>query len=267
MHIRSSVAFLALAAMLAIPSQSQAQNRDALRLPMPAAPDMSQTTGRTQPGVAASSPVGFGPNKGDVFAGFGYQNATSAGAESDGSISAGMGFFNGQEMAGLEFVLSSNSTIRSGFGSRMMAGLKVHKSFAGNVGVGLGIEGIKINGDTDTDPSIYLAATKVILRDGAAHFSQYTLNLGVGNGRFQPIEDFAAGKSGMGVFVSGAVRVNDWSSAIVDYSGTGLNLAASFTPLANLPLVITPSFNDVTGVAPGGTKGRFALGAGFSWKY
>jgi hypothetical protein len=268
MLLRSSAAFLALAATLAIPSESQAQGRDALRLPMPAAPDMSQMTGRAQPGVAASSPVGFGPSKGDIFAGFGYQSATSAGSESDGTISAGMGFLDPTDMVGIELVLTSLSTVRSGFGSRMTAGLKVHKAFAGNVGVGLGIEGLKINGDNDTDPAIYVAATKVMpIRVGMSTFNQVTLNFGIGNGRFQPIEDFAAGESGMGVFAGGALKINHFSSFIVDYGGAGLNIAASFTPLQNLPLVITPSFSDVTGVAPNGKAGRFALGAGFSWKY
>ncbi len=268
MLLRSSAAFLALAATLALPSESQAQSRDALRLPMPAAPDMSQMTGRAQPGVAASSPVGFGPAKGDIFAGFGYQSATSAGSESDGTISAGMGFLNPQEMVGLELVVTSLSTVRSGFGSRMTAGLKVHRAFAGNLGIGLGVEGVKINGDNDTDPAVYVAATKVMMmREGMSTFNQLTLNLGVGSGRFQPIEDVMAGESGMGVFASGALKINRAASFIIDYGGAGLNVAASFAPMQNMPLVITPSFSDVTGVSPTGRAGRFALGAGFSWKY
>ena len=97
-------------------------------------------------------------------------------------------------------------------------------------------------------------------------FNQATLNLGIGNGRFQSVDNQAAGENGMGVFASGALRVNSWSSAIFDYTGAALNLAYSFTPSATMPLVVTPSLNDVTG-AGNGRKGRLALGVGYSWKY
>ena len=264
---RSSAAFLALVVSLAVPSASHAQSRDVYKLPMPRPAEMAGVvTGRAQPGVAASSPIGFGPSKGDFFAGVGYQNKTTIGTESDGTVSAGIGFFNPSEIVGLEVVVTSLSTVRSGFGSRMVGALKVHKALPGNIGVGVGLEGIKINGENDTDPSYYIAATHVRnLRGDAPTFNQVTLNLGLGNGRFQSAADFLAGGSGVGVFGSGALRLNAFSSAIVDYTGAQTNIAFSFTPSKTLPFVITPSFNDVFGSA--GPKGRFALGAGFSWKY
>jgi hypothetical protein len=265
---RSSAAFLALAVTLAFPSASQAQGRDVYKLPMPRPAEMAAAvTGRTQPGVAASSPIGFGPGRGDVFAGLGYQNSSAVGTESDGSLSAGMGFFDPRETAGLEFVLTSLSTVRAGFGSRMVAGLKVHKALERNIGVGVGVEGIKINGDDfDTDPSIYIAATQVrMMREGQSTFNQMTFNLGLGTGRFQSADAFADGESGVGVFAGAALRINWFSSAIVDYTGAAVNLAASFTPSRTLPLVITPSINDLSGAA--GDAGRLALGVGFSWKY
>ena len=265
---RSSVAFLAFAMTLALPSALQAQGRDVYKLPMPRAPEQaSSVTGRAQPGVAASSPVGFGPGKGDVFAGIGYQNQSAVGTESDGSLSVGMGFLDASELAGLEVVVTSLSTVRSGFGSRMVGALKVHKSFANNIGVGVGLEGIKLVGeDFDTDPSFYVAATHVrVLREASKPFNTATLNLGLGNGRFQAADAFAAGESGVGVFASAALRLNWYSAAIVDFTGAAVNLAMSFTPSKTLPLVITPSFNDLSGAA--GEAGRFALGAGFSWKY
>jgi len=265
---RSSVAFLAFALTVALPSASQAQGRDVFKLPMPRAPEQaSSVTGRAQPGVAASSPIGFGPGRGDIFAGIGYQNQSAVGTESDGSLSAGMGFFNASDMAGLEVVVTSLSTIRSGFGSRMVGALKVHKTMPNNIGVGVGIEGIKLVGeDFDTDPSFYVAATMVkTLREATSPFNTATLNIGLGNGRFQNADDFAAGESGIGFFASGALRLNWFSSAIVDYTGAAVNIAASFTPSKTLPLVITPSINDLSGAA--GEAGRLALGVGFSWKY
>ena len=267
MMLRLSASALAIAVLLALPGASQAQGRDIYRLPMPQPPQMiGQEMGRAQPGVAASSPVGFGPGKGDIFAGLGYQASTGTTGESDGALSVGGGFFNPRETVGLEVVLTSLSTVRSGFASRMVGSVKLHKAFAGQSGVGLGVEGIKINGEEfDTEPSIYLAATHVRTLRQANTFNQLTANIGVGNGRFQSAEDFSNGESGVGVFISGALRLNRVSALILDYTGAQLNTAFSFTPSRSLPLVITPSLNDVTGTS--GSAARFALAAGMSWKY
>ena len=264
MRLRS-FAPLALAVSLALPGALQAQGRDVYKLPVPTADMMGAAMGRTQPGVAASSPIGFGPRQGDVFAGLGYQAKTVNG-DDDGALSVGGGFLNPEEMVGIEAVLTSLSTVRSGFGSRLVGGVKVHKIVSG-WGLGLGVEGIYLNGnDFDTKPSVYLAGTRVLnVRQGASTFNSATINLGLGNGRFQSAEDFAADKSGVGFFLSSSIRMNDWSSAILDYTGAQVNLALSFAPLKNLPLVITPSMNDITGEA--GDKARLSLGAGMSWKY
>jgi hypothetical protein len=255
---------LALAAAVALPSAVQAQGRDVYLLPMPTEQMMGAAMGRTQPGVAASSPIGFGPRAGDIFAGFGYQ-AKATNGEQDGALSVGGGFLDPDKIVGIEAVLTSLSTLRSGFGSRMVGGAKVHKNVSG-WGLGLGVEGIFLNGDEfDTKPSVYLAGTRALKVRDADTFNSATINLGLGNGRFQSAQDFAADKSGIGFFVSSSIRVNQWSSAIVDYTGAQVNLALSFAPLKNLPLVITPSMNDITGEA--GDKARLSLGAGMSWKY
>jgi hypothetical protein len=250
--------------MLALPGATQAQGRDVYKLPMPMQM-AGASMGRAQPGVAASSPIGFGPSRGDIFAGLGYQTKTGTSGEQDGALSVGGGFFNPNETVGLEVVLTSLSTIRSGFGSRMVAGAKVHK-IVNDFGIGLGIEGLKLNGDEfDTDPSIYVAATTVRPVRDAETFNQATFNLGLGNGRFQSAEDFSSGETGIGVFASAALRMNYFSTAIVDYTGAQVNLALSFSPLQNVPLVITPALNDVTGAS--GSAARLSLGVGMSWKY
>jgi hypothetical protein len=264
MQLRSSSALLALVAMLALPSAAQAQGREALLLPEPAAP-AGATTGRAQPGVAASSPLGYGPSRGDVFTGVGYQHKSALGS-ADGTISGGMGFFDPQETVGLEVVLTSASTVRSGFGSRMMGAMKVHKTLANGTGIGLGYEGFKLWGDEfDVDASFYVAGTRQFALRSAPTFNSATLNLGVGSGRFQSVEAVQDGESGMGFFFSAGVRMTAATGLILDYTGGMTNFGFSFTPSPTLPLVITPSLNDLSGEA--GPGGRFALGVGFSWKY
>lgn len=264
MRLRSSATFLALALSLTLPGALTAQSRDVYLIP-----EMTDaggaTMGRAQPGVAASSPVGFGPSRGDIFAGFGYQvKAPGTGAQ-DGALSVGGGFLDPNETVGIEAVLTSLSTIRGGFGSRLVGALKVHKVVNG-WGLGLGYEGIYLNGNEfDTKPSVYVAGTRVLQVREAATFNRATINLGLGNGRFQSASDFAAGETGIGFFLSSSININEWSSAIIDYTGAQTNLALSFAPFKNMPIVITPSMNDITGEA--GDKARLALGAGMSWKY
>ena len=267
MQLRSSAPLFAFAALLAIPGVSQAQGRDVFKLHMPTETEApAPVMGRAQPGVAASSPIGFGPARGDAFAGFGYQHSTATGGNSDGATSVGIGLLSPNETIGVELVLTSLSTVRSGFGSRMVGGMKVHKTLANGTGVGLGIEGTRIAGDEfDTRESIYLAATQVRSIREADTFNAVTLNVGVGTGRFQSADNFVAGKNGLGIFASAGLRMNGYSSAILDFTGSQLNAALSFSPFATLPIVVTPSVNDVTGAA--GQAGRLALAAGLSWKY
>jgi hypothetical protein len=262
MQLRSTVAALALV-VLALPAAAQQAarpNYDAFMLP-----ETAPSMGRTAPGIAASSPVAFGPNKGDVFAGFGYQTKSAFGTQ-DGSISGGMGFFN-SETVGLEVVLTSVSTIRSGFGSRMLGALKAHRSLGNGRAIAVGYESIKLVGDGfDANPAFYLVGTQAgSIGQGRTTFNSYSLNLGLGNERYQSAEAQLNGDSGMGVFFAGSVRVNSAMSAILDYTGGQTNIAFSFSPFTSRPIVITTSFNDITGEM--GDKARLMIGAGMSWRY
>lgn len=257
---------LALAVTLALPSAVQAQGRDAYLLPVPSQQQLASAVfGRSAPGIAASSPVGFGPNQGDVFAGFGFTPKAPGTGESDGSLSVGGGFFNSSEIVGLEVVLTSLSTFRSGFGSRTSAALKAHKIVRG-WGVGLGVSNIQLNGGTDADPSIYAAATRTfaVKRDGP-YFRNGSINVGLGNGSFRFASAQIDDESGVGLFLSSSIEVNNWSSAIFDFSGGTTNLGLSFVPFGKLPLVMTATMSDLTGEF--GDKARLGLGAGMSWKY
>ena len=261
------LAALALVLAFALPSALVAQDAPRLtKLQVPTTEWAEARLGRAQPGVAASSPVGFGPNQGDIFAGLGYQASTGVDGAQDGALSVGAGFLNGNDKVGIEAVLTSLSTLRSGFGSRMVGAVKVHKTIQ-DWGLGLGVEGFYLNGnDFDTKPSVYVAATRGFhVNRGAEYFSRGTINFGLGNGRFQQIEDFRNGDNGVWFFASSSIKINYFSSAIIDYTGAQVNLALSFSPLKKIPLVITPSLNDVGGAV--GDRARLALGAGMSWKY
>lgn len=256
---------LAVTLAVAIPAAAFAQDRSALLLKVPTAPAMGAATGRAQPGVSTASPLGFGPNMGDVFVGFGYQNEARGTTEDDGSASLGFGLGNSQSMVGLEAVITSLSTVREGFFKRTALGLKLHRDLPNDAAIGVGVEGIMLNGGTDSKTSAYVALSKYASLGSGEYFNAVTLNVGAGNGRFQRVADFAADKNGINVFASAGLRVTSWLGAIGEYTGQDVNLGLSLAPIPSIPLVITPALADVTTTA--NDKVRFTLGAGLSWHY
>jgi hypothetical protein len=258
----------ALAALLAAPALGVAQDRSALLLRAPSDPNaMGSVTGRAQPGVASASPLGFGPNFRDVFGGVGYQAETRYGGDDDGAVSAGLGLGNSRTMVGVELVLTSLSTVRSGFGERMVASVKVHRELPHSFGIGVGAEGFKITGEDsfEPDPSFFVALSKVVRLSQSDFFSGATLNVGLGNERFQQEEDILAGEDGIGFFASAGIRIAPALGAIFDYTGQDLNLGLSIAPFSKIQLVITPGLADVLEQA--GDGARFTLGAGLAWRF
>jgi hypothetical protein len=256
------------------PEAVRAQTRDDLLLPVPtslAAP--AGRFGRASPGVSASSPLAFGPNWRDVFAGVGYQATTRYGGGDDATVSAGFGLGNSIDAVGLEVVITSLSTVRSGFMSRSVVGFKAHRSLPGNAAIAVGVEGTKMTGSFDSKSSVYGVISKVVaLRDDGFEetpFSSMTINGGLGNGRFcaeQTVNNVHGLKDcGVNFFGSVGLRANQWAGLIADWTGQDLNLGISLAPFPAFPLVITPTLADVTGTA--GDKVRFTLGAGFGLRF
>ncbi|MEY4609485.1 MAG: hypothetical protein RL625_1702 [Gemmatimonadota bacterium] len=266
MSLRSRSTFASLVALLAVPGVLVAQGREVYKLPIPTA--IGAETGRAQPGVTAASPIGFGPGSGDFFAGVGYQNSTRFGGGNDGSLSLGAGLGDATKLGGLELVVTSASTVRSGFFDRMYGAAKVHRTLGNGVGVAAGIEGVTLSGESTFDPALYVAATKVQQIGTGPYFNSVTWNGGIGTKRFALASD-PNEQGSVGVFASAAIKANSYTSMIADYTGQDLNLGLSFAPFQALPLTISPSIVDVLGRAKdvnGNASGaRLALGIGFSY--
>ena len=263
MVLRSLRPFLLLATALPLSIGAQAVNLDLYKLPIPTPPAIGAEMGRAQPGATAASPIAYGPKWGDFFVGGGYQASTRYGGGQDGSVAAGMGLGDPARAVGVELVVSSASTIRSGFGDRMYGSTKLHRILPGGAGIALGLEGISLSGTAQSDPAVYVAYTKVQQLNQGEFFNAITWNGGVGNGRFQSEDRVTAGSSGLGYFLSAAIRVSPKMAAVADWSGQDLNLGMSFAPFRSLPITISPALVDVLGTAGDGI--RFTLGAGMSW--
>lgn len=269
----------ALAAVILAPSTGTAQQPTKEQLLLPALPEgwtpkPPGIFGQSAPGVSTASPLAFGPNFGDVFFGGGYQAKTRNGGGDDGSLSGGFGLGNSQTAIGLEVVLVSASTVRSGLFERTMMALKAHKSLPGNSAIAVGVEGIELNGNSGVDPNWFVVASRMVaLRDGGSEntpFSQVTLNIGAGNGRFCQAEEvvtdaFVTKDCGANVFASVGLRANKYIGLIGDYTGQDINLGLSLAPFPKFPIVITPALVDVAGMA--NKEMRFTLGAGIGMRF
>jgi len=244
--------------------QAQAVDLEIFKLPLPAPPvAVGAETGRAQPGVTAASPIAYGPKWGDFFAGGGYQLSTRYGGGQDGSVAVGGGLGDPQKYVGMEVVIASASTIRSGFGNRMYGSTKIHRILPNGAGIGLGLEGISLTGQAQSNPAMYLAYTQVQQLNEGDYFNAITWNGGVGNARFQAEDRLLEGKKGLGYFFSAAIRISPKMAAIADWGGQDLNIGMSFAPFRSLPITISPALVDVLGTAGDGI--RFTVGGGISW--
>ncbi len=269
-----------LTALILAPGSSVAQQPTREQLMLPPLPEgwkpvgQGGIFGKSAPGVSTASPLAFGPSFHDVFFGGGYQATTRNGGGDDGSLSGGFGLGNSQTAIGLEVVLVSASTVRSGLFERTMMSLKAHKALPGNAAIAFGVEGINLSGQSGADPNWFAAASRVVaLRDGGNEktpFSQATLNIGAGNGRFCQAEEvatdiFTTKDCGAMVFASVGVRANKYIGLIGDFTGQDVNLAVSLAPFPKFPIVITPALVDVAGMA--NKEMRFTLGAGIGMRF
>lgn len=277
---------LCIAAVLGMTMASSALAQDDARekLKIPEVAGLTSEVGhfpRGAPGTSTGSPIAFGANWGDIYAGFGLQAPIRYSNASDAAATIGMGFANAQEYVGLDVGLTFLSTVRSGFTNRMGLSAKIHKIFAENWGVGIGIQNIYIsNQPVDGNPSVYAVVSKVMDLSGTwlGDFRSLTLSAGAGNEDFRLENDVRAGnKNAIAAFGSAALRIWEPVSLIVDWPGQDLNVGISVVPFKEFPLVFTPAINDLTGSAgtydPTGALGyrtvrpRFSLGVGMSMKF
>ncbi len=282
-----SVVLLAIASVGLLPSVVAAQQADSLRARMivgiPDSLDVLDIVARTAPGSSAGSPTAFGPSWGDGYAGLGLTNRARYMPSrpfsefwdgADGAVSVGFGVGNARDKVGLDVNIASYSTWKRGLGTRMGISFKLHRVFDGNWGVGVGYENAITRGPVDSDPSLFLAVSKVWQHEAWNPFISITGTVGAGDGRFRFERDVAAGKDTWNVF--GSVGLQGWQpvSLIADWTGQDLVLGASVVPfelpgmpddLKDISLVVTAGFADLTGSAGDGV--RFILGVGLAFRW
>lgn len=225
------------------------------------------------PAASINVPGAWGADWGLLFAGGGYQGRTRYTEDDDGAVVVGLGIGNAYETIGLEVAYTSVSTVRSGLFDRSTLSFKAHRALTPSTSLAVGFENAVEFGETgdpifdqDGGQSLYAVLGKVYLFGPASQpFSQVTIHLGAGNGRFRSEENVLADTGSIGVFGGAAVRVIEQASVIAEWTGQDAALGLSLAPFRTLPVTITSALVDLTGSAGDGT--RFSIGIGFGARF
>jgi hypothetical protein len=216
------------------------------------------------PAASISTPIGFGANFGQIFGGFGFQSRTRFTNQADGGLALGVGLGEPQKIVGLDVTLAILSLFGDNAG-RGSFSFKIHRSLPEGFAVALGFENAIRWGETDAGSSIYGVVSKFFqfTETTKEPFSQLTLSLGVGGGRFRSEGAIEDGVNSLGVFASAGLRIVEPVSAIVEWSGQDLNAGISLIPFPKVPLTINLAGADLTGNA--GDGARFVMSIGYNY--
>ncbi len=239
--------------------------------------------GSLSPGMTIFNPSAFGADNNTIFLSGSYQNRTRFTNTSDGELGLGIGLGDASSFLGAELSYTINSFGRSqGFGSGGF-NAKIHKKLSDDFSLALGwnqFAQVRLgNGNAGANipfdypkNSYYAAATKVFATtDNIDSFlSRIALTAGIGGGTFlsetalQQALVANRDPSGLGVFGSAGFRIAKPLSAVVEWTGQDLAAGLSYVPFEGFPLVISPSFRDITGA---GNGSRFVLGTGLAYTF
>ena len=228
------------------------------------------STGRTvTPGITVATPVGFGGFYGNVAIGGAYQAGYSGGNNDDANIATTVSLGNPKEFVSFDLTwniygLSDTYGTPNNFGASYLS-VQISRLLANDWSVGLGAEGIiRFEArDASNANSYYLVTSKVFVlnEDTTKPLSVLYTSIGLGTGRFLPVENFDQyGGTGVNIFGSAAIQVIEGVNAIVEWSGQDLNAGLSIAPFRNFPLIITPAVVELTNNTGNG-GGRFVISA------
>jgi hypothetical protein len=203
-----------------------------------------------------------------------YDNPPGTGQNrQDGAAYVGFGLGDARNFVGLETVATSYSTAISGFLNKGSFSFKLHKQFGEQFAIAGGYENAAIWNRTpafslDGGKTGYGVASFVFNPDpNMGAFSNTTLSVGGGAGRFRSIGDIRNGKDSYGIFGSLGTRLSPNFSVVVDWNGqdvgVGLPIAVYLGDNASLQLV--PSVVDLANKETGGA--RFLLNGGLGFRF
>jgi hypothetical protein len=248
----------------------------------------------TFPVGGLGTPTAFGANWGDFFFGAGYQNETrpniysnlrlpndplaTAAEKKKGqetfAYSVGLGLGDARSFFGLETVATTyNRTGAGNPGSFENGGVsfKLHKLLGDNFAIAGGYENAVTFGNNPATPdggvnggrTGYGVASLILNPDPTmGFFSNTTLSVGAGAGRFRSVGDIRTNKDNINVFGSLGTRLFSNVSLVGDWNGQDLSVGLPITiPFGGgSSFQVTPALVDLANPETGGS--RFSVSGG-----
>jgi hypothetical protein len=235
------------------------------------------------------TPTAFGANTG-FFLGAGYQNETRPliynnppGTVKQGetyAYSVGLGLGDSRNFLGLETVATTYN--RPNVGSFENGGIsfKVHKLLGDNFAIAGGYENaitfgsnsgfnpVAPDGGVNGGRTGYGVASVILNPDpNMGFFSNTTLSVGAGAGRFRNVGDIRNGIDTINIFGSVGTRLSSNFSLVADWNGQdlGVGLPISIPFGGGTSFQITPALVDLVNSETGGSRFTVSGGLGFNF--
>lgn len=242
-------------------------------------PELTSSNVNIYPVGGLNTPSAFGASWGNVFVGTSYQSSTRAAlylnppnpgqARNDGAVYLGVGLGDARNFLGLETVATSYSTAISGFLNAGTVSFKLHKQFGDNFAIAGGYENaIPWSKGLDGGQTGYGVATLVLNPDpNLGFFSNTTISVGGGAGRFRNVGDIRTGKDSYGVFGSLGTRLSPNFSLVADWTGQDLGIGIPITIYLSdsATIQLVPSVIDLVNKETGGA--RFVVNGGLGFRF
>ncbi len=263
---------------------------------------VAATATSTFPVGGLGTPTAFGANWGDFFLGAGFQGETrpqvnnpavrlpndtaattaeKAKGRETFAYSVGLGLGDARNFLGLETVATSyNRDLASGTTGLFDNGgvsFKLHKLLGDNFAIAGGIENAITFGNNPGTPGFgtnggvqtgYGVASLILNPDpNMGFFSNTTLSVGAGAGRFRSVGDIRANKDNINVFGSLGTRLFSNVSLVGDWNGQDLSVGLPITiPFGGgSAFQITPAIVDIANPETGGS--RFSVSGGLGFRF
>ena len=256
-------------------------------------PDIANSNVRTYPVGGLGTPTAFGASTG-FFVGAGYQNQTRPNIYGNPpnpgfvpatnkqpetyAYSVGLGLGDARSFVGLETVGTTYNRGNTGSFENGGISFKLHKQLGDNFAIAGGYENaITFGNNAGFNPAPdggvnggrtgYGVASVILNPDpNLGFFSNTTLSVGAGAGRFRSVGDIRAGRDTINVFGSVGTHLFPGVSLVADWNGQDLGVGLPISiPLGGASFQITPAYVDLVNNETGGSRFVVSGGLGFSF--
>jgi hypothetical protein len=258
-------------------TQASLQQRVAALEVVPLAVELPGLT----PSVSSNVPTAYGFSEGQGGVGIGYADKGPGNTRHTGALGVVLGLGDPYHGVGIDagynvLELFAHAGQPGPFDAGSFT-FRAHRALGPNTQVAVGAENVADFGGGDNSHSYYAVLTQrfKLSPEPNRFLSRLYVTVGAGNGRFRVVDYNTSdkGKPVYGTFTGSSVRpiaaigtnLGLQLSAFGEYNGDYVNVGLSIVPFKSLPIVVTPSINNIAHHDDPTTY--YDLGVGYLFNY